>query len=99
MKNFSNVKIVTNTTCFAYFHYNLLLAIQDLEPEKGLTKTHEIRQRIWKIRSSYINLLSEQQKFFRKNCQENLIDYFPIITDQNLDLCITEYLKKRKKLG
>ena len=33
LKNFSNVKIVSNTTCFAYFHYNLLLAIQDLDPE------------------------------------------------------------------
>ena len=59
----------------------------------------EIITEPWHIRSSYINLLSERQKFFRKNCQENLIDYFPIITDQNLDLCITEYLKKRKKLG
>ena len=56
LKNFSNVKIVSNTTCFAYFHYNLLLAIQDLEPEKGLTKTHEIRQRIWKIRSKKVVL-------------------------------------------
>ena len=51
LKNYSNVKIISNTTCFAYFHYNLLLAIQDLEPEKGLKKTHNIRQRIWKIRS------------------------------------------------
>ena len=56
LKNFSNVKIVSNTTCFAYFHYNLLLAIQDLEPENGLTKTHEIRQRIWKIRSKKVVL-------------------------------------------
>ena len=56
LKNYSNVKIISNTTCFAYFHYNLLLAIQDLEPEKGLNKTHEIRQRIWKIRSKKVVL-------------------------------------------
>ena len=56
LKKFPNVKIVPNTTCFAYFHYNLLLAIQDLEPEKGLSKTHEIRQRIWKIRSKKVVL-------------------------------------------
>ena len=56
LKNFPNVKIVSNTTCFAYLHYNLLLAIQDLEPEKGLTKTHGIRQRIWKIRSKKVVL-------------------------------------------
>ncbi len=56
LKSYSNVKIISNTTCFAYFHYNLLLAIQDLEPEKGLSKTHEIRQRIWKIRSKKVVL-------------------------------------------
>ncbi len=56
LKSFSNVKILSNTTCFAYFHYNLLLAIQDLEPKKGLIKTHEIRQRIWKIRSKQVVL-------------------------------------------
>ena len=56
LKNYSNVKIISNTSCFAYFHYNLLLAIQDLEPEKGLNKTHNIRQRIWKIRSKKVVL-------------------------------------------
>ena len=56
LKNYSNVKIVSNTTCFAYLHYNLLLAIQDLEPEKGLNKTHNVRQRIWKIRSKQVVL-------------------------------------------
>ena len=59
----------------------------------------EITTEPWHIRTSYKNLLLERQNFFRKSCQENLIDYFPIVTDQNLDLCITEYLKKRKKLG
>jgi len=59
----------------------------------------EITTEPWHIRTSYKNLLLERQNFFKKNCQENLIDYFPIVTDQNLDLCITEYLKKRKKLG
>ena len=54
--NYSNVKIISNTTCFAYFHYNLLLAIQDLDPEKGLDKQHDIRQRIWKIRSKQVVL-------------------------------------------
>ncbi len=56
LRNQSNVKIITNTSCFAYFHYNLLHAIQDLEPEKGITKTHNIRQRIWKIRSKKVVL-------------------------------------------
>ena len=56
LKSHKNVKIISNTTCFAYFHYNLLLAIQDLEPEKGLSKEQDIRQRIWKIRSKQVVL-------------------------------------------
>ena len=27
LKNYSNVKIISNTSCFAFFHYILLLAI------------------------------------------------------------------------
>ncbi len=59
----------------------------------------EITTEPWHIRASYKNLLLERKKFFKKNCQENLIDYFPIVTDQNLGSCITEYLRKRKKLN
>jgi len=53
----------------------------------------------WHIRSSYTDLVSELQSYYRKDCRENLIDYFPIFTDQDLDRSITEYLNKRKKLG
>jgi len=53
----------------------------------------------WHIRSSYTDLVFELQSYYRKDCRENLIDYFPIFTDQDLDRSITEYLNKRKKLG
>ena len=53
----------------------------------------------WHIRASYRKLIKEKQDYFRRQCQENLIDYFPIVTDQSLEFCLTEYLKKRKKLG
>ena len=59
----------------------------------------EIITEPWHIRSSYKNLMDETQKYFKTQCQKNLIDYFPIVTDQSLGLCLTEYLKKRKKLG
>ncbi len=59
----------------------------------------EITTDPWHIRYSYKKLMHKRQKFFRTKCQENLIDYFPIITDQSLEFCLTEYLKKRKKLG
>ena len=59
----------------------------------------EIITEPWHIRSSYKNLINKKQKYFKAKCQENLIDYFPIVTDQSLELCLTEYLKKRRKLG
>ena len=59
----------------------------------------EITTEPWHIRSNYKKLMSEKQKYFRAKCQENFIDYFPIVTDQSLEFCLTEYLKKRKNLG
>ena len=59
----------------------------------------EITTEPWHIRSNYKDLISKKQKYFRTKCRENLIDYFPIVTDQSLELCLTEYLRKRKNLG
>ena len=59
----------------------------------------EITTEPWHIRSNYKDLISKKQKYFRTKCRENLIDYFPIVTDQSLELCLTEYLRKRKSLG
>ena len=59
----------------------------------------EITTEPWHIRSNYKDLISKKQKYFKTKCRENLIDYFPIVTDQSLGLCLTEYLRKRKNLG
>ena len=49
LKNLSNVKIVTNTSVFAYMHHNYLLACQKINNKK-------IRQVIWKIRAKKVVL-------------------------------------------
>ena len=49
----------------------------------------EIITEPWHIRSNYRNLMDEKQKYFKAQCQENLIDYFSIVTDQSLELCLT----------
>jgi len=56
LKKAKNVKIITSTTLFAYMHYNYLLAIQDLQPNKGKDKTNSIRQIVWKIRAKKVIL-------------------------------------------
>ena len=59
----------------------------------------EIDSEPWHIRDSYTKLVSDLQKYFRRNCRKNLIDYIPVFSDQSLESCIIEYLNKRKKLS
>jgi len=56
LSKYENIKIITDTTLFAYMHYNYLLAIQDLQPNKGKDKTNSIRQVVWKIRAKKVIL-------------------------------------------
>ena len=70
LNKLNNVKIITNTTLFAYMHYNFLLAIQDLEPNKGIDKTNAIRQVVWKIRAKKVILATgsiERPLTFKNN--------------------------------
>ena len=75
------------------FDFNTRTKFIDLE-----TKT-EINTEPWHIRDSYVKLMENLQYFFQKRCSKNLIDYIPVYTDQNLDLSITQYINKRKKLN
>ena len=59
----------------------------------------EIDSEPWHIRDSYTKLVYDLQKYFRRNCRKNLIDYIPVFSDQSLESCIIEYLNKRKKLS
>ena len=65
---------------FCLFSLQFLHAIQDLEPEKEYNKTHNIRQRIWKIRSKKVVLAT--------GSIERPIQYLIITTDQVLCLQI-----------
>ena len=59
----------------------------------------EIDSEPWHIRDSYTKLVSDLQKYLRRSCRKNLIDYIPVFSDQSLESCIIEYLNKRKKLS
>ena len=75
------------------FDFNTRTKFLDMETGE------EITTEPWHFRSSYTELVLGLQDFYRKECRRNLIDYVPIFTDQNLDLGLTKYLNKRKKLG
>ncbi|MDA9656673.1 DUF58 domain-containing protein [Candidatus Marinimicrobia bacterium] len=58
----------------------------------------ELSTEPWHIRENYKRLMKERQKLFKKECNNQLIDYVPVLTNESLEKCIAEYLNKRKKL-
>ena len=59
----------------------------------------EITTDPWHIKNDYKNLILDIQKYYRKNCRLNKIDYVPLFTDDSLDKGLSEYFNKRKRLG
>ena len=59
----------------------------------------EITTEPWHIRSKYNNLVKDLQNYYQLECRQHRIDYVLLFTDQNLDIGLTEYLNKRKKMG
>ena len=75
------------------FNFNKRTKFIDMETEE------EITTEPWHFRSDYNNIIKDLQSFYRTECRQQHIDYICLYTDQNLDIGITEYLNKRKKLG
>jgi uncharacterized protein (DUF58 family) len=53
----------------------------------------------WHIKNDYKNLILDIQKYYRRNCRLNKIDYVPLYTDDSLDKGLSEYFNKRQRLG
>ena len=59
----------------------------------------EITTDPWHIKNDYKNLILDIQKYYRRNCRLNKIDYVPLYTDDSLDKGLNEYFNKRHRLG
>ena len=59
----------------------------------------EITTDPWHIKNDYKNLILEIQKYYRRNCRLNKIDYVSLFTDDSLDKGLSEYFNKRQRLG
>ena len=59
----------------------------------------EITTDPWHIKNDYKNLILEVQKYYRRNCRLNKIDYVPLYTDDSLEKGLSEYFNKRQRLG
>ena len=59
----------------------------------------EITTDPWHIKNDYKNLILDIQKYYRRNCRLNKIDYVSLFTDDSLDKGLSEYFNKRQRLG
>jgi uncharacterized protein (DUF58 family) len=75
------------------FNFNTRTRFKDMETGELVTTEP------WQIRNSYKDLMLEFQDKYRKQCRKRLIDYIPLFTDQDLDIALSQYLRKREKLG
>jgi|TARA_B110000914_G_scaffold224944_1_gene244228 uncharacterized protein (DUF58 family) len=59
----------------------------------------EITTDPWQVKNDYKNIILDLQKYYKRNCRLNKIDYVPLFTDDNLDKGLNEYFNKRQRLG
>ena len=75
------------------FDFNSRTKFLDMETGEKLTTEP------WHIRSSYTDLINNLRNYYKTECSRNRIDYVSLFTDQNLDIGLSEYLNKRRRLG
>ena len=75
------------------FNFTNRTKFKDMETDEQITTEP------WKIRKVYQQAIRSYQDELRLRCREQKIDYVPLFTDQNLDLALNEFLKKRQRLG
>ena len=53
----------------------------------------------WHIQSDYIKSMEDFCNYFKTRCRQKNIDYVRLSTDSSLDMALSEYLIKRKRIG
>ncbi|MFQ6607006.1 MAG: DUF58 domain-containing protein [Fidelibacterota bacterium] len=76
-----------------HFDFSIRTRFQDLETGAMITTEP------WQIRSAYQRVMADFQKLYKTECRKRNIDYVPIRTNETLDLALSGYLKKRKKVS
>ena len=75
------------------FEFDSRTKFVDMESDEEITTDP------WHIKNDYKNLILEIQKYYRRNCRLNKIDYVSLFTDDSLDKGLSEYFNKRQRLG
>ena len=74
------------------FNFNKRTRFKDLETGQ------EIITDPWHIKNHYKKIIKEFCQYYKTQCLKNKIDYIKLTTNTSLDIALTEYLLKRKKL-
>lgn len=75
------------------FSFNRQTRFVDLETARY------INTEPWHIQEAYQGLMRQFIENYKIQCRANNIDYVTLITDQDLDWALSEYLRKRTRIG
>ena len=75
------------------FEFDNRTKFVDMESDEEITTDP------WHIKNDYKNLILDIQKYYRRNCRLNKIDYVSLFTVDSLDKGLSEYFNKRQRLG
>ena len=75
------------------FEFDSRTKFVDMESDEEITTDP------WHIKNDYKNLILDIQKYYKRNCRLNKIDYVSLFTDDSLDKGLSEYFNKRQRLG
>ena len=77
----------------------LKLEFNQLTRFKDMESGEEITTEPWHIQKDYQKKIQSFCKFYKIQCRKNNIDYVLLNTDTPLDIALSEYLIKRKRVG
>ena len=66
---------------------------------KDLETGNEIITDPWHIKNDYKKSMKKFCNYYKMQCRQNKIDYVMLTTNTSLDVVLSEYLLKRKKLN
>lgn len=66
---------------------------------KDLESGEEIDTQPWHIQADYQKKVKQFIENYKRQCRLSQIDYVPLITSQQFDMALMEYLAKRKRIG
>jgi len=76
--------------------YELTFPFEEMTLFQGLEPSPSVLTEPWQVRQAYLGVVEEFMGQLKRGCQDRLIDYVQILTDEPLDMALSRYLMSRK---